>query len=491
MMKARERQKTLLLTVVLLGVLSGLGTADAAVSVIHSGRAITGFRGTNRSMWVGRIYVPAGSRQLVVTTSRGYGDCDLYLRHEDNNRGQWDYSSKSNNTDERIALVRPEQGWWQVGILASGNYTGVTLLAQVGPVDQPRRVVTRVLNRGDEFEPNSKRELAAQIFSGQTQRHLLNPDDDEDWIMFAPRQAGRYVLELTNVTIDLKCELWAQRGRDKEKRIEKFEVARGRDNTMHLDVGPAVGYFKIRVESDDNDDTGSYRVSIAQSRATARPQHSGRRPDVYESDNKRDSAVGIRDNSLQRRTIYPRDDEDWTFFAPTRRGEYLLKISGVTADLKGEVWIKRAGDKERKAGKFEVSRRGRTIPLSAKHGVQYFKIRVEADDNDDTADYRLEVVPAAVSRTTRTVSVPRVYNRSTVTTTYRRPTVTTTYRHPATTVYNRSYPQSRKHKSHSSYPSRGHCSTRTGRHTTRSSSSIRIGNFGVSLGIGGYRIVLD
>ncbi|MCP4378527.1 MAG: hypothetical protein GY794_20420, partial [bacterium] len=220
MMKARQKYRTLLLTVVLMGVLSGLASADAAVSVIHSGRAITGFRGSNRSMWVGRIYVPAGTRHLVVTTSGGYGDCDLYLRRENNNRGQWDHSSKSSDTDERIALVRPNQGWWQVGLMGSGNYTGVTLLAQLGQadqrrhVDQPRRVVTRRRIRGDEFEPNSKRELAGQIFSGQTQRHLLNQDDDEDWIMFAPRQAGRYVLQITNVTIDLKCELWAQRGRD-------------------------------------------------------------------------------------------------------------------------------------------------------------------------------------------------------------------------------------------------------------------------------------
>ncbi|MCP4378479.1 MAG: hypothetical protein GY794_20180, partial [bacterium] len=231
-----------------------------------------------------------------------------------------------------------------------------------------------------------------------TQRHLLNQDDDEDWIMFAPRQAGRYVLQITNVTIDLKCELWAQRGRDKEKRVEKFEVARGRDNAIHLDVGPSVGYFKIKIESDDNDDTGSYRVSIAQSRATGNRRHGGRRPDVYESDNKRQTAVGIRTSSVQRHTIYPRDDEDWTFFAPPRSGEYLLKITGATEDLEGEVWIKRAGDKERKVGDFEVSRGSRTIPLSAKHGVQYFKVRIEADDNDDTADYRLEVVPAA-SRT--------------------------------------------------------------------------------------------
>ena len=280
----------------------------------------------------------------------------------------------------------------------------------------------------DEFEPNSQRELAMQVFAGQPQLHTINPDGDEDWIMFTPRQSGRYVLELTNVTIDLQCELWAQSGRDKEKRVEKFKVPRGRNGAIHLDVAPSVGYFKIRVEADDNDDVGSYRLSVTPPRTTGRPQLNVRRPDIYESDNRREAAIGIRDNSTQLHTIYPRDDEDWLLFAPSRPGEYLLRISGASADLKGEVWIRRGDDKERRVGKFEVSRSGRIIPLSADHGVRYFKIRLEADDNDDTGDYRVDVVA-------RPVIIEPVVIRQTVI----RPTLYTPpiYRRPHTTIHQR------------------------------------------------------
>jgi len=415
---------------------AGVSPAGAGETVIRNGQPIGGFRGSRQSMWVGRIHVPAGRRQLVVSTSGGYGDCDLYLRHERSNQGQWDFRSKSNDTDEQIAVTRPAEGWWQVGLLASGNYTGVTLVARF---DEPhsrdicncgckgdkheherrarRPDPRRHLGGLDEFEPNSKRELALQIFAGRSQLHTINPDGDEDWIMFAPRQTGRYVLELTNVTLDLKGELWVQSGRNKEKRVEKFKVDRGRNGAIHLDVAPGIGYFKVRIEADDNDDTGSYRLSVSQPRtdSRSRPHLNVRRPDVFESDNKRESAVGIRNNSTQLHTIYPRDDEDWLMFAPPHRGEYLLRISGATVELDGEVWIRRRGEKERKIGNFKVSRSGKTIPLSAKDGIQYFKIRLEADDNDDTADYRVEVVgrsirtsPSVIRPSLRT---PPIYSR--------------------------------------------------------------------------------
>ncbi len=409
----------MVLAVVLASVVVGVAQAGAEETVIRNGRAITGFRGSGQSLWVGRIHVPAGTRQLVVSISGGYGDCDLYLRHDRGNRRQWDFRSKSHDNDEQIIVTRPAEGWWQVGLQAFGRYSGVTLLARF---DEPQRHGTcncgckgdrnehqrRVRHPGprrrlggiDEFEPNSKRERAMQIFAGRPQLHTINPDGDEDWIMFAPRQTGRYVLELTNVTIDLKGELWVQSGRHKEKRVEKFKVRRGRNGAIHLDVAPGIGYFKIRIEADDNDDTGSYRLSVSQVRTggRSRPRPNVRRPDVYEPNNKRESAVGIRDHSVQLHKIYPRDDEDWLMFVPPHRGEYLLKISGVTAEMKGEVWIRRGSDKERRVGDFKVARSGRTIPLSAKDGIRYFKIRLEAKDNDDTGQYRVEVVRVSGGR---------------------------------------------------------------------------------------------
>ena len=321
-------------------------------------------------------------------------------------------------------LVGATQAWAGDRVIYSGQATGglhgsAHSTCNCGCKGNQNEHGRRILLRGgvDEFEPNSKRELALQIFTDKAQLHTINPDGDEDWIMFVPRQSGRYVMELTNVTIDLEGELWAQYGKDKEKRVEKFKVDRGRNAAIHLDVAPGVGYFKIRVEADDNDDVGAYRVSVRQVSTSGQRELNVRRPDVYESDNRREAAVGIRDNSTQLHTIYPRDDEDWLIFEPNQTGEYLLQISNVTTDLKGELWVRRGDDKERRVEKFDVRRGGRTMLLRADRSVRYFKVRIEADDNDDTGDYRVDVAakpvvirPIVIRPTMRT---PPIYREQT------------------------------------------------------------------------------
>ena len=428
----KSLRKTLVAAAVLAGVLAGVSAGRAGETVIRNGQTIGGFRGSSQSMWVGRIYVPAGARQFIVSTSGGDGDCDLYLRPEQGAQDAWDFQSKSNDNNERIVLAMPAEGWWQVGLLAAGDYSGLTLHVRFDepqPQLQPQPVQVVQADGVDEFEPNSKRELAMQIFVDQTQLHTINPDGDEDWVMFVPRRSGRYVMQLTNVSVDLKGEFWVQVGRDKEKRAEKFEIPRGRDSELLLDVDPTVGYFKLGIEADDDDDVGAYNLSVKQVSVSGDLQPNVRRPDVFESDNRSEVAVGILENVPQLRTIYPRDDEDWLVFAPSRPGEYLLKVSNVTTDLKGELWVRRGDDKERRIDKFDVSRRGRTISLRADHQVQYFRICIEADDNDETGDYRLDVVPQSIA-TTQTV-----FRTTVIYPTLRIPTI---YRYHST--YRKRYP---------------------------------------------------
>ena len=406
--------------------LAGASPAQAEMTVIRNGSAIQGFQAPANSMWVGRLYVPAGATQLVVTTSGGRGDCDLYLRSERGDNRHWDFRSQSNSTRETIAIQRPKAGWWQVGLMAPGDYSGVTLLARF---DEPVRVIRRprppiVIRdpnphkncpcgcRGDrhehirrhhrrrtvirlakdEFEPNSEDDMAMQIFEGRPQDHTIHTEGDEDWIMFVPRRSGRYVIEITNVTTDLEGELFAQSAGRDEKRIDKFRVRRGRPAAISLDVGPRVAYFKMKIEGEDRDDVGAYRLNVKLTQASNHVHLHVRRPDVYESDNKDEMPAGIKAGETQDHTIYPRDDEDWLLFAPTEAGEYLLKISNVTEKLKGELWVRSGDDKERKVDKFEVSRWGRTIRLFAGPRVRYFKVRLEADDNDETGDYRVSLV---------------------------------------------------------------------------------------------------
>jgi len=502
----KSLRKTLVSAALMAGVLVGASAAWAGETVIANGQTIGGFRGSPQSMQVARIYVPAGARRFVVSTSGGSGDCDLYIRREQAKQGSWDFISTSNSNNERIALAMPAEGWWQIGLMGASDYSDLTLHAQFDepqqqlqpqpqpvvqsqpagqsqpvvqpqPAGQPQPQPAEVLQTTgvDEFEPNSKRDLAMQIFTGQPQAHTINPDGDEDWIMFVPRRSGKYLLQLTNVTADLEGELWVQAGRDKEKRVEKFEIPRGRDSEILLEVDAAIGYFKLKIEADDNDDVGSYLLSAKQTHASVDGGIKVRRPDVFESDNRPDVAVGILDNNTQLRTIYPRDDEDWLVFAPTRPGEYLLKFSDVTTDLKCELWVLRGDDKERRIDKFDVSRWGRTISLRADHEVRYFKIRIEADDNDETGDYRLDVVPRSFTTAQMVVRTTVIYP------TLRIPPF---YRYHK--LYRHRYPRGYGHKllSHYGRSTRGRHSGRSVGITSGIRGSVLLDTGKVRIGVG-------
>jgi hypothetical protein len=439
--------------------------AHAGLDVLKNGQTINGMRGPKNSVWVGRIYVAKGARRLVVATSGGQGDCDLYLRSERGANRHWDFRSQSTGSNEKLLIDRPKPGWWQVGLLAPSAYYGVSLHVRVAdnahghathrpvppvvvtrpPEPNPhaqcdcgckgdrneherrraarhrRRRTTRPLR--DEFEPNSKPDMAMQIYEGRPQAHTINPDGDEDWIMFVPRGAGKYVLEITDVTVDLEGQLYIQVGRHSEKRFDRFKVRRGQTAAIELAAAESVGYFKILVEAEDNDDVGAYKLNVRLVRASGHGKPHGphgknphgkkphgknpkgyghaRRPDVYESDNRSERPAGIKVNSPQLHTIFPKDDEDWLLFEPTARGLYLLSITDPASKLKGELYVKRDNDKERRVEKFEISRNGGTVRMFADHRVKYFKIKIEAEDNDDTGFYSVSVVADRVHTTPR------------------------------------------------------------------------------------------
>jgi len=337
----------------------------------------------------------------------------------------------------------------------------------------------------DSFEPNSERDSARQIFFDRDQLHTIWPDGDEDWIMFVPRQAGRYVLRLTDVTTRLEGEIWAYRAGDKERRVEKFKIGKAGGAEIHLDVGYNVRYFKFKIEADDGDDTGSYRMSVSPVRLTgpAGGHLKGCRPDVYEHDDERESAIQIGSNTPQLRTIYPRDDEDWVLFVPPHAGTYRLEFTNVTVDLEGEVWARRSQEKERRVDKFEISRRSRNaVQVSVGHDVRYLKFKIEADDNDDTGEYQLSVVPVAVKQTVRrpVIIVPPILRRTIIRPPVRvLPVPPHRRRHPSPPIFRRHVPTHGRHQPapsirppHGSSPNR-HQPTRSVRQPHGSSNKKR------------------
>jgi hypothetical protein len=79
-----------------------------------------------------RVVVPDGATSLVVTTSGGSGDLDLYVR-----RGQtptestYDCQSSGGDNDERCELDSPAEGTWYIMLQGFEAYSGVTLIATV------------------------------------------------------------------------------------------------------------------------------------------------------------------------------------------------------------------------------------------------------------------------------------------------------------------------------------------------------------------------
>jgi hypothetical protein len=114
----------------------------------------------------------------------------------------------------------------------------------------------------DEYEPDGRSERAGRILVGTSQWHTVYPDEDQDWLVFPARPGGTYVVGFTGVTVPLKGEVRARvTGKKGERRLYRFEMGRA-GGALHLTAPQGAQYITIKVEAEDDDDTGSYRVSL-------------------------------------------------------------------------------------------------------------------------------------------------------------------------------------------------------------------------------------
>src|SRR5690606_11690834 len=75
-----------------------------------------------------QVSVPSGVTKLVVSTSGGSGDMDLYVRNGSNPTGsQYICRSQKNNSTEYCEINSPDNSTYYVGMLAYSNYSGVDL----------------------------------------------------------------------------------------------------------------------------------------------------------------------------------------------------------------------------------------------------------------------------------------------------------------------------------------------------------------------------
>ena len=108
--------------------------------MLSSGQDVANLNGYAGSQTYFKILVPSGREKLIIRTSGGAGDCDLYTR-PDVTPTKTAYSGRSNNrgNDEYIVINNPKAGWWHVMLTGSSNYSGVRLSASFQPAVSHRR----------------------------------------------------------------------------------------------------------------------------------------------------------------------------------------------------------------------------------------------------------------------------------------------------------------------------------------------------------------
>jgi hypothetical protein len=102
--------------------------------VVQSGVPVGGLISSDpHAFVVYKVIVPPSAARLIVTTSGGIGNVDLFVRqgaHPTYNGAETDYASTYPGTRQQIRVPGAAEGVWYIGIQADGGYAGVQLNVQ-------------------------------------------------------------------------------------------------------------------------------------------------------------------------------------------------------------------------------------------------------------------------------------------------------------------------------------------------------------------------
>ncbi len=116
---------------ILVAVLGMLATTAYAQTSLTNGVAVTGISGSAGSEKFYKIEVPAGQDELVISTSGGTGDVDLYVRRGSQpTTSSYDYRPYKVGNNETVTVENPTAGTWYILLKGYNIYSGVTLLAE-------------------------------------------------------------------------------------------------------------------------------------------------------------------------------------------------------------------------------------------------------------------------------------------------------------------------------------------------------------------------
>lgn len=171
------------------------------------------------------------------------------------------------------ARVDADRGEYFVKLPASRQWASDRGRIRIVDVDNPRRYVLSEVFRitadrdddrddeGDRYEPDDRLSRASRILLGEAQQRTINPDEDEDYILFVPDRRDTYVANFAHVTETLKVDVLRIDERNRQQKLEDFEVGReGAQAIFQADAGTRGIVFRVRAE--DDDDTGRYVLLI-------------------------------------------------------------------------------------------------------------------------------------------------------------------------------------------------------------------------------------
>ena len=104
-------------------------------NVLENGVPVKDLSGETGSEKLFRFDLPAGQTNLVIQTSGGTGDEDMYVRLKSPpTTTEWDYRPYQPGNNEEVTVATPAAGTWFVLLRGYTDYAGVTLKASWGDV---------------------------------------------------------------------------------------------------------------------------------------------------------------------------------------------------------------------------------------------------------------------------------------------------------------------------------------------------------------------
>ncbi|HEX5756935.1 MAG TPA: pre-peptidase C-terminal domain-containing protein [Arenimonas sp.] len=113
----------------------GDGSGGSADGTLGNGVARTGLAANRGDALSYVMQVPAGASNLVIASSGGSGDADLYVKFgSEPSTSSYDCRPYKNGNNESCSVASPQAGTWHVMLRAYSSFSGVTL---VGSFDEP------------------------------------------------------------------------------------------------------------------------------------------------------------------------------------------------------------------------------------------------------------------------------------------------------------------------------------------------------------------